>query len=143
MTWKKFVVHNEFEEPKEFLDEGLKEDDILTITYIEDEIHNSKAMSRKQPKIRIRTRSMVKEELQFQEKDKVFTSYERRSRQHQQVQKKQATENDDEVQQRNYVYIQYLESQEEITTGEIGKNDEEVNIIFEQKATKEVLELDI
>ena len=75
--------------------------------------------------------------------DKIFTTYEIRSRKHRQVQKKQATENDDEVQQRNYVYIQYLEIQEEITTGEIGKNDEEVNTIFEQQTKEEILELDI
>ena len=41
--------------------------------------------------------------------------------------------NDDEEQKRNYVYIQSLESEEEIPTGEIGQNDEEVNIIFEQQ----------
>ena len=86
---------------------------------------------------------MVKEELQFQEKDKVFTSYERRSRKHQQGQKKQATKNDDEVQQRHYVYIQYLEIQEESTTGEIGQNDEEVKTIFKQHTAEEIMEMDI
>ena len=73
---------------------------------------------------------MVKEEKEFQEKDKIFTTYERKSRKHQQVQKKQAPKNDDEVQQKHYAYIQSLESQEESLVGEIGKNDEEVNIIF-------------
>ena len=73
---------------------------------------------------------MVKEELQFQEKDKIFTTYERRSRKHQHGQKKQATKNSDEEQQRNYVYIQSLESEEENTIGVIGKINEKVNIIF-------------
>ena len=41
---------------------------------------------------------MVKEELQFQENDKIFTTYERRSRKHQHGQKKQARENNDEEQ---------------------------------------------
>ena len=36
-----------------------------------------------------------------------------------------------------------MESQEEIPTCEIWKNDEEVNIIFEQKTVEEILELDI
>ena len=53
---------------------------------------------------------MVKEELQFQEKDKSFTTYERRSRKHQHGQKKQAIENSDEEPQRHYVYIQSMES---------------------------------
>ena len=53
---------------------------------------------------------MVKAELQFQEKDKVFTTYGIRSRKHEQGQKKQATENDGEEHQRNFVYIQSLES---------------------------------
>ena len=100
------------------------------ITFIEDEIHNSKETSSKQPKRRIRTRSMVKEELQFQEKDKIFNTYERRSRKHQQCQKKQETQNDDEVQGTMYTFNF---QQEEIPTGEIGKNDEEVNIIFKQQ----------
>ena len=125
------------------MEEGLKEGEVLMITYIEDEIHNYKETSSKKPKRRIRTRSMVKEELQFQEKDKIFTTYERRSRKHQQGQNKQATKNDDEVQQRHYVYIQSLEIQEESLIGEIGQNDEEVHIIFEQQTREETLELDI
>ena len=86
---------------------------------------------------------MVKEETKFQEKDKIFTTYERISRKCQQVQKKQTTENHDEVHQRNYEYIQSLEIQEEIPTGEIGKNDEEVNIIFEQQTAEEIMEINV
>ena len=74
---------------------------------------------------------MVKEEKEFQEKDNIFTTYERRSRKHQHGQKKQATEDSDEEQQRNYVYIQSLESQEENPIGEIGQINEEVNIIVD------------
>ena len=86
---------------------------------------------------------MVKEELQFQENDNIFTTYERRSRKHQHGQKKKATENSNEEQQRNYVYIQSLESQEENPIGGIGKINEEVNIIFDQQIAEEILELDI
>ena len=45
LTWQQFVIHNEFEEPKELLDEGIEEDEMLMITYIEDDIHNSKETS--------------------------------------------------------------------------------------------------
>ena len=85
---------------------------------------------------------MVKEELQFQEKDKIFTTYEIRSRKHQHGHKKQATENSDEEQQRHYVYIQSLESQDENPIREIGQINEEVNIIFDQQIAKEILGLD-
>ena len=86
---------------------------------------------------------MVKEEKEFKEKDKIFTTYERRSRKKQQVQKKQAPENDDQVQQNHFAYIQSLESQEESITCEIGKNDEEVNIIFKQQTAEEIIQIDI
>ena len=85
---------------------------------------------------------MMKEDLQFQEKDKIFTTYERKSRKHKYGQKKQATENSDEEQQRHYVYIQSLESEEENPVGENGKINEEVNIIFDQQITEIFLELD-
>ena len=42
----------------------MKEDEILMLTYIEDEIEYPKATSSKQPQIRVRTISMVKEDLQ-------------------------------------------------------------------------------
>ena len=47
LTWQQFVIHNEFDELEEMLEEGLKEDEVLMITYIEDEIQNSKATSSK------------------------------------------------------------------------------------------------
>ena len=68
LTWKQFVIVNEFKEPEELLEKGLKENEILMITNTEDEIHNSKETSSKQLKRRIRTRSMVKEEKELQEK---------------------------------------------------------------------------
>ena len=109
----------------------MKEDEILMLTYIEDEIEDPEATSSKQPQRRVRTRSMVKEDLQSQEKDKKFTTYERKSRKHKYGQKKQATEINDEEQQRHYVYIQSLESEEENPIGEIGQSNEELNIIFD------------
>ena len=35
MTWSGFLVHNQFEEQEELLEEGLKEDELLMITYPE------------------------------------------------------------------------------------------------------------
>ena len=87
------------------------------LTYIEDEIEDPEAKSSKQPQRRVRTRSMVKEDLQSQEKDKKFTTYERKSRKHKYGQKKQATEINDEEQQRHYVYIKSMESEEEYLIG--------------------------
>ena len=60
LTWQKFVLHNEFEEPEEQLDDKLKEDEILMITYIEDDIQDSEETSSKQSKRITRTKSMVK-----------------------------------------------------------------------------------
>ena len=62
---------------------------------------------------RRRTRSMVKREKEFEEKDKIFTTYERKSRKRQQVQKGQIKESDDEAQQAQYAHIQTLEKQKE------------------------------
>ena len=85
---------------------------------------------------------MVKEDLQFQEKYKIFITYERKSRKHKHGKKKKATEISDEEQKRNYVYIQSLESEVENPIGEIGQINEEVNKIFDQQIAKENLELD-
>ena len=54
---------------------------------------------------------MVKREKEFEEKDQIFTTYERKSRKCQQVQKGQIQENDDEAQQAQYAHIQTLEAQ--------------------------------
>jgi hypothetical protein len=110
---------------------------------ITDNEDDSKATSPKQPKIRIRTRSMVKEEKKFQEKDKIFSTYEKKSRQRQQAKKKQALKNNDEAQQKHYEYIQSLEGQEESPAGEIGQHDEEVNIISEHQTVEESMEIDV
>ena len=45
LAWQQFVIHKEFEEPEEMLEEGLKEYEVLMITYIEDETQNSKEKS--------------------------------------------------------------------------------------------------
>ena len=60
---------------------------------------------------RRRTRSMVKREKAFKEKDNIFTTYERKSRKRQQVQRGQIQESDDEAQQAQYAHIQTLEAQ--------------------------------
>ena len=142
LSWKKFVVHCDNEAPEEQLGERMKEDEILMLTYIEDEIEDPEETSSKQPQRRVRTRSMVKEDLQSQEKDKNFTTYERNSRKHKYGHENQATEINDEEQQRHYVYIQSLESEEEDPIEEIGQSNEEVNIIFDQEKAKEKMELD-
>jgi hypothetical protein len=54
---------------------------------------------------------MVKMEKEFEEKDKIFTTYERKSRKHQQVQRGQIQESDDAAQQAQYAHIQTLEAQ--------------------------------
>ena len=64
MTWQQFVIHYDTEEPEEQLGERMKEDEILMLTYIEDHIEDPEATSSKQPQRRVRTRSMVKEDLQ-------------------------------------------------------------------------------
>src|SRR5713226_4019283 len=78
LTWSRFLIHNQFEEQEELLEEGLKEDELLMITYpeatssklpkgkkkkkevllITNDEDNSKAASSKQPQRRIQTRSV-------------------------------------------------------------------------------------
>ena len=52
----------------------------------------------------------MKEERQFQKQDQIFTTYKRNPRKYQQARNKSALEEDDESQQKQYEYIQYLES---------------------------------
>jgi hypothetical protein len=81
------------------------------MTNDEEEIQNPKATISKSPMGRRKTKSMVKREKEFEEKDKSFTTYERKSRKHKQVQRGQIQESDDEVQQAQYAHIQTLEAQ--------------------------------
>ena len=37
LTWKEFIIHNQFEELEELPEESLKEDKLLMITYLKDE----------------------------------------------------------------------------------------------------------
>ena len=60
LTWQQFVAHYEFEEPEKQLDEGLKEGEVLMLTYIEDDIKDSEETSSKKSQRRIRTRSLIK-----------------------------------------------------------------------------------
>ena len=112
LTWQEFLIHNQFEEQEELPEEGLKEDKLLMITYpkdgeqnpeatssklpkrkkkerevlmIIDDEDNSEAASSKQPQRRIRTRSVMKEERQFQKQDQIFTTYKKKPRKHQQA----------------------------------------------------------
>ena len=55
-SWQQFVVGNGIEKSKE----ELREEEILIITYNEDEMKNPKETSSKDPMGRIRTRSMEK-----------------------------------------------------------------------------------
>ena len=63
---------------------------------ITDDEDNSEAVSSKQPQRRIRTKSVMKEERQFQKQDKIFTTYKKRLRKHQQARNKSALEENDE-----------------------------------------------
>jgi hypothetical protein len=95
LTWQQFIIRNGFK----IVEEEVKEEQILVVTDDEEEIQNPKATSSKQPMGRRRTRSMVKREKEFEDKDKIFTTYKRKSRKRQQVQKGQIKESDDEAQQ--------------------------------------------
>ena len=50
---------------------------------ITDDEDNSEAASSKQPQRRIRTKSVMKEERQFQKQDQIFTTYKRKPRKYQ------------------------------------------------------------
>ena len=102
---QQFVIDNGFETIKE----ELKEKEIMMITDNEEDVQKSKETNSKHPMGRIRTISMVKIEKQFQIKDKIFTTYEKKSRKCQQVQKGKIADYDDESQQIQYAYIQNLE----------------------------------
>ena len=69
------------------------------ITNNDEEMQNYKEVSSKQPMGRIITRSMVKIEKEFEIKHKIITTYEKKSRKCQQVQKGQIAKYDDESQQ--------------------------------------------
>ena len=74
---------------------------------------------------------MVRIEKEFQIKDKIFTTYERKWRKHQQVQKGQIAEHDDVSQQIQYAYIHTLEDQEkEISTSVKEQRNEEMDTTF-------------
>ena len=78
LTWQQFISGNRFET----VEEEVKEEQTLVVTDDEEEIQNPKATSSKQRMGRRRTRSMVKMEKEFQEKDNIFTTYEKKSRKH-------------------------------------------------------------
>ena len=102
-----------------------KEREVLMITIDQD---NSEVASSKQPQRRIRTKSVMKEERQFQKQDQIFTTNKRKPMKYQQARNKSALEEDDESQQKQYEYIETLGSQEENIAGEIGEVHEEKNI---------------
>jgi hypothetical protein len=87
------------------------EEHILVETDDEEEVQHPKATS---PKLLMggrKTRSMVLKEKELAKKDKIFTTYERRTRKRPQVQKGQIQEEDDRAQQAQYEHIQTLEAQ--------------------------------
>jgi hypothetical protein len=107
MNWQQFTIENGFETIKE--EEG--EEHILVMTDDEEEVQHPKATSPKLPLGGRKTRSMVLKEKELAEKDKIFTTYERRTRKRPQVQKGQIQEEDDRAQQAQYEHIQTLEAQ--------------------------------
>jgi hypothetical protein len=126
LSWQQFIIGNGFET----VEEKIEEEQILIVTDDEEEMQHPKATSSKQPMGRRRTRSMVKMEKEFQEKDKIFTTYERKSRKRQQVQKGQIKESDDEAQQAQYAHIQTLEKQKEAGKAQSLEDDD-----FEEQET--------
>ena len=144
LTWSGFLIHNQFEEQEELLEEGLKEDELLMITYpeatsskppkgkkknkevllITDEEDNSEAVSSKQPQRRIRTRSVMREEKQFQKQEQIFTTYQRKPRKYKQARSQSALEDEE--------HIQTLGSQEEDPADEIGQDIQETDEVIKQ-----------
>ena len=126
------------------LDEGLKEDELLMITYpeatsskppkgkkkkkevllITDDEDNSEAASSKQPQRRIQTRSVKKEEKQFQRQEQIFTTYQRKPRKYKQARSQLELEYEE--------HIQTLGSQEENLAGEIGQDIQETDEVIKQ-----------
>ena len=112
LTWSRFLVHNQFEEQEELLEEGFKEDELLMITYpeatsskpqkgkkkkkevllITDDEDNSEAASSKQPQRKIQTRSVKRKEKQYQKQDQIFTTYQRKPRKYKQAGSQSALE---------------------------------------------------
>jgi hypothetical protein len=132
LTWQQFIIENGFETIKE----EEEEEQILVVTDDEEEVQNPKATSSKPPMGRRRTRSMVIKEKEFEEKDKIFTTYERKSRKRQQVQKGQIQENDDEAQQAQYAHIQTLEAQ---SLGNDGFEEQETSTYEQMREDVEQL----
>jgi hypothetical protein len=109
MNWQQFTIENGFETVKE-----EEEEHILVMTDDDDdeeEEQHPKATSPKLPLGGRKTRSMVLKEKELAEKEKIFTTYERRTRKRPQVQKGQIQEEDDRAQQAQYEHIQTLEAQ--------------------------------
>jgi hypothetical protein len=101
LTWQQFIIENGFETIKE----EEEEKQILVVIDDEEEVQHPKATSSKLPMGRRKKRSMVIKEKELEESDKIFTTYERKSRKRQQVQKGQIQENDDEAQQAQDAHI--------------------------------------
>ena len=92
VNWYQFTIENGFETIKE--EEG--EEHILVVIDDEGEIQHPMETSPKLPMGGRKTRSMVLKEKELEEKDKIFTTYERRTRKRPQVQKGQIQEKEDE-----------------------------------------------
>ena len=92
MSWQQFTIKNGFETIKE--EEG--EEHILVVTDDEEEVQHPKATSPKLPLGGRKTRSMILKEKELAKKDKIFTTYERRTRKRPQFQKGQIKDKEDE-----------------------------------------------
>jgi hypothetical protein len=109
MNWQQFTIENGFETVKE-----EEERHILVMTDDDDDEEEEQHPKVTSPKLPLRgrkTRSMVLKEKELAEKEKIFTTYERRIRKRPQVQKGQIQEEDDRAQQAQYEHIQTLEAQ--------------------------------
>ena len=89
-----------------------KKKEVLLVTDDED---NSEAASSKQPQRRIRTRSVMREEKQFQKQEQIFTTYQRKPRKYKQNRSNSA-----------------LGSQEEDPADEIGQDIQDTDEVIKQ-----------
>jgi hypothetical protein len=143
LTWTEFLVQNQFEEQEELHEEVPKEEELLMITcpeatssklpkdkkkkeevlLIPDDEDSPEATSSKPPQRRIRTRSAVKEDKQFQKQEQIFTTYQRKPRK-KQVHSQPASEDEE--------HPQTVERQEEDLADEIGQGTLDTDEIMRQ-----------
>lgn len=77
-SWNHFLFNNDFE----VMEENSREEEIFIISDNEEEVNIPTVKSSNQPVERIKIRSMIRREEELQQKDKIFYTYERKSRKH-------------------------------------------------------------